>query len=99
MTKRVIVNKNYKLSKKSIVRLKALDNREADTSDIPEATMAELQELKQQLLEKRKKQMFTLRLPSATIRWWQSLGTGYTSVMARLLDEARNHPEWIKRIL
>ena len=99
MVKRVILDKNYKLSKESLKRLKALEKRKVDTSDIPEATPAELQELKQQLMEKRKKQQFSLRLSSATVQWWQSLGTGYTSVMARLLEEARNHPEWVKKVL
>ena len=99
MVKKVILNKNYTLSKESMARLKALEKREVDTSDIPEATPAELQKLKQQLMEKRKKQLFSLRLSSATVTWWQSLGAGYTSIMARLLDEARNHPEWVKQVL
>ena len=99
MVKKVIIDKNYKLSKESLIRLKALENRKIDTSDIPEATPAELQQLKKLLMEKRKKQLFSLRLSSATVRWWQSLGTGYTTIMARLLDEARNHPEWVKKVL
>ena len=99
MIKRVTLDKNYRLSQESIARLKVLDNRGVDTSDIPEATPKELEELKQQLKEKHKKQMFSLRLSLSTVRWWQSLGAGYTSVMARLLDEARNHPEWIRKIL
>ena len=99
MVKRVILDKNYKLSNESLKRLKSLERRKADTSDIPEATPAELQELKRQLMEKRKKQLFSLRLSSAAVQWWQSLGTGYTSIMARLLDEARNHPEWVKKVL
>ena len=99
MIKRVTIDKNYRLSKQSIERLNALKNREADTSDIPEATPAELQELKRQLTEKRKKQLFSLRLSNGTVQWWKSLGAGYTSIMARLLDEARNHPEWVKKVL
>ncbi|GHV84951.1 hypothetical protein AGMMS50230_05590 [Spirochaetia bacterium] len=99
MIKRVVLDKHYVLSPESIARLKALENREVDTSDIPEATQDELQELKQQLMEKRKKQMFSLRLSNATVQWWQSLGAGYTSVMARFLDEARNHPEWVRGVL
>jgi uncharacterized protein (DUF4415 family) len=99
MVKRVTLDKNYTLSRESIARLKALENREADTSDIPEATKEELLELKSQLMEKRKKQLFSLRLSTAAVTWWQSLGAGYTSVMARLLDEARNHPEWIRQVL
>jgi hypothetical protein len=43
--------------------------------------------------------MFSLRLNISTIEWWQQMGAGYTSVMARLLNEAQNHPEWIKGCL
>jgi hypothetical protein len=34
-----------------------------------------------------------------TIAWWKQMGSGYTSLMARLLDEARNHPDWIRSCL
>jgi uncharacterized protein (DUF4415 family) len=99
MVKQMEINKNHKLSKEAQARLKALETREVDTSDISEATPAELRELRQQLTEKRKKQLFSLRISSSAVQWWQSLGAGYTGVMARLLDEARNHPEWIKTVL
>jgi hypothetical protein len=43
--------------------------------------------------------MFSLRLPNETIQWWQQFGAGYTGVMARLLESAKNHPEWVKQCL
>jgi hypothetical protein len=46
-----------------------------------------------------KKRMFSLRLPCATIAWWKSLGKGYTGIMARLLEEAEKHPEWITQAM
>jgi hypothetical protein len=50
--------------------------------------------------EGRQKQIFSLRIQVSTIKWWkQNVGEGYTGVMARLLDEATRHPEWIKQCL
>ena len=99
MKKRLVMNKNHALSPPARARLKALDSREPDTSDIPEATEAELAELKRQIMEKRQKQMFSLRLSSATVQWWQGLGSGYTAIMARFLDAARQHPEWVREVV
>jgi uncharacterized protein (DUF4415 family) len=90
---------NDQFSTESLARLAVLRNRPVDTSDIPESSSQELREITRQVREKRKKRMFSLRLEATTIEWWQSLGNGYTGVMARLLDEARNHPDWIKRCL
>lgn len=88
------------LTEESTADLLALDNRSVDTSDIPEATTEELAEIRRQVSEKRKKQIFSLRLQTGTIQWWQKfVGEGYTGVMSRLLDEATRHPEWIKECL
>jgi len=81
------------------MRLAALKDRPIDYSDIPESTLEELEELRLLAIEKRKKQMFSLRLKKSTVDWWKSFGDGYTGIMARLLDEARKHPEWIKKCL
>lgn len=35
----------------------------------------------------------TLQLSKKTLDWWKSIGEGYTSAMARMLEEAQNHPE------
>jgi len=80
--------------------LAALKDRPVDYSDIPELTPQEIAEIRRQREENRKKQMFSLRLQTSTINWWRkNIGMGYTSVMARLLDEARKHPEWLKECL
>jgi len=99
MTRRVIDFDNYHYSEEAIERMKALGNRPIDYSDIPDKTIEELQEGHRLALEMRKKQMFSLRLKNSTIEWWKSLGSGYTTIMARLLDEAKKHPEWIKMCL
>ena len=99
MVKRVVVDKNYKLSPEAIARLKALKDREPDTSDIPEAAPEQLKILHRQAQERRKKQMFSLRLNTETLQWWQGLGSGYTTLMSRFLDAAKTHPEWISQVI
>jgi len=99
MVQRVIDTDNYHFSEESIARLKALEDRPIDYSDIPDYSIEEMRAMRQKAMEIRKKQMFSLRLKTSTIEWWKSLGEGYTTIMARLLDEARKHPEWIKMCL
>jgi hypothetical protein len=94
------LTENSQLSEDSLARLAALKDRPVDFSDIPELTPQEIAEIKLQRDEDRKKQMFSLRLQNGTIKWWKRvIGEGYTSVMARLLDNATRHPEWIKDCL
>jgi uncharacterized protein (DUF4415 family) len=97
---RKTLNKNTELSPESLARLEALKDRPVDFSDIPESTPEELELIRMHLRQKRpKRSMFSLRLPVDTIAWWKQMGPGYTAVMTRLLDEARNHPDWIKSCL
>jgi len=93
------LTEDYQPSEESLKRLAALKDRPIDLSDIPENTPDEMEEMRLLAIEKRKKQMFSLRLQTSTIKWWKSLGNGYTGIMARLLDEATKHPEWIKKCL
>ena len=99
MVRRIVNSDNLHLSEESIARLNALDDRPIDYSDIPAQTVEEMRKAHLKAVEMRKKQMFSLRLPISTITWWKSMGDGYTTIMARLLDEARKHPEWIKMCL
>ena len=98
-TVRITATEKDLLSEVSLARLAALHNRPVDTSDIPEANQEELREITRQVREKHKKKMFSLRLETTTIEWWQTMGEGYTSLMARLLDEATRHPDWIRQCL
>jgi len=94
------LTENSQLSEESIERLAALESRPIDFSDIPELTPQEAAEIRRQREQDRKKQMFSLRIQNGTIKWWQrTIGEGYTTVMARLLDEATRHPEWIRKCL
>jgi len=69
------------------------------TSDAPQLTKKELAEFKQINAESRKKIPCTLRLSKKSLEWWKSLGEGYTAAMARMLEDAQNHPEIIRKIV
>ena len=97
---RVTATENDQLSEASLARLAALKDRPIDYSDIPESTPEEMEMMRLMAVEMRKRQMFSLRLQSSTISWWkENVGEGYTGIMARLLDKAIKHPEWIKECL
>jgi hypothetical protein len=93
------LTEDYQPSEESLKRLAALKDRPIDLSDIPESTPEEMEEMRLMAIEKRKKRMFSLRLQVSTINWWKTFGNGYTGIMARLLDNAKKHPEWIKECL
>ena len=69
------------------------------TDDAPCLSNKELAELKKINAENRKKIPCTLRLSRKSLEWWKSLGDGYTAVMARMLEDAKNHPEILKKII
>ena len=69
------------------------------TVDAPRLTDKELSEFKQINAENRKKVPCTLRLSKKSLEWWKSLGEGYTAAMARMLEDAQNHPEILRKII
>jgi hypothetical protein len=91
---------NKKLSPESRAGPESPKDLPGDCPDTPDSNPEELALIRTHIRQKRPgKKMFSLRLATGTIEWWKQMGAGYTSVMARLLDEARNHPEWIKGCL
>jgi uncharacterized protein (DUF4415 family) len=69
------------------------------TDDAPCLSDKELAEFKKLNAENRKKIPCTLRISKKSLEWWKSLGEGYTSAMSRMLEDAQNHPEIIKKII
>jgi hypothetical protein len=98
---RVTLTGDETVTEEGLKRMAALRDRPIDYSDIPEMTDQEIADVRRQIDEgRRNRDMFSLRLYNGTIEWWQkNIGKGYTTVMSKLLDEARKHPEWIKESL
>jgi uncharacterized protein (DUF4415 family) len=89
-----------KPTKAQIKEIRAAGKRAVTyTDDAPRLTVEELAEFKQINAENRKKIPCTLRLSKKSLEWWKSLGEGYTSAMARMLEDAQNYPDIIKRII
>ena len=69
------------------------------TDDAPRLTKDELSQFKKINAENRKKIPCTLRISKKSLDWWKSFGEGYTAAMARMLEDAQNHPEILKEII
>jgi len=83
-----------------LAEIRAAVNRPVSyTEDAPRLTAEELAEFKRLNAEGRRKVNCTLRLSKSSLDWWKSLGDGYTAGMSRMLEEARNYPELLKRIV
>lgn len=81
---------------------KAANIEISEDSEYPEFTDEELMQFKRisnQRRNDRQKQTLTLRLSPQAITKAKSLGKGYTSVLSRILENALDNPEIIKRYL
>jgi len=89
-----------KPTKAQIKEIRAAEKRPITyTDDAPCLTVEELAEFKQINAENRKKIPCTLRISKKSLDWWKSLGEGYTAVMARMLEDAQNHPDILRKII
>jgi len=89
-----------KPSDAQIAEIRAAAERHINyTEDAPRLSARELAEFKKANAENRRKVNCTLRLSKASLEWWKSLGDGYTAAMSRILEEAQNYPELLKKII
>ena len=89
-----------KPTKAQIKEIRNAANRPITYTDIaPQLSDTELAEFKQINAENRKKIPCTLRISKKSLEWWKSLGEGYTAAMARMLEDAQNHPDILKKII
>jgi uncharacterized protein (DUF4415 family) len=89
-----------KPTKAQIKEIRAAEKRPITyTDDAPRLSAKELAEFKKINAENRKKIPCTLRISKKSLEWWKSLGEGYTAVMSRMLEDAQNHHEILKKII
>jgi uncharacterized protein (DUF4415 family) len=89
-----------KPTKAQIKEIRAAEKRPITyTDDAPRLSEKELAEFKKINAENRKKIPCTLRISKKSLEWWKSLGEGYTAAMSRMLEDAQNHPEILKKII
>lgn len=65
--------------------------------DSPEMTAEQLIQFKRMHHEDRTKQTVSLRLSQSTLKKAKAYGKGYTSFLSRLLDEAINDEELVRK--
>ena len=91
------------LSSEQIKMLDDLENRPVEfDDDCPELTDEQLSEFKrvsELRKDERRKQTVTIRLSPKALAKAKSLGKGYTSVLSRMLEEALNDNDMIRRCL
>ena len=91
------------LTDEQIKMLEALKDIEPEPDDeCPEITpeqFAEFKKLSADRRAERVKQSITLRLSPQTIEKAKSLGKGYTSILSRIVENALNDPEMIRKAL
>ena len=89
-----------KPTKAQLKEIWAAEKKPISYTDLaPKLTGKELAEFKQANAESRKKITCTLRISKKSLDWWKSLGDGYTAAMARMLEDAQNHPDILKKII
>ena len=89
-----------KPTKTQIKEIMVAEKRPITYTDLaPKLTGKELAEFKKVNAENRKKIPCTLRISKKSLDWWKSLGEGYTAAMARMLEDAQNHPDILKEII
>ena len=70
-----------------------------DSPELTEEELLEFRRISEARKEDRRKQTISLRLSPQAVAKARSLGKGYTSVLSRILEEALNDNEFIKRCL
>ncbi|GHV01774.1 hypothetical protein FACS189485_00760 [Spirochaetia bacterium] len=68
-------------------------------SEVSVLSPQQLEKIAQAAKERRERVMFSIRLSRTSINWWKSLGKGYTGLMTKFLEEAPNHPDWVKTVV
>ena len=76
-----------KLTDDQMAQLRALEGREPDTDDIPEASAENWAAAKRGAFFKPRKEAISLRLDMDVLDWLRRKGPGYQSIINRILRE------------
>lgn len=94
---------NNSLTASQVEMLETLKNRDVEPDeDCPELSAEQLSQFKRVSeikREGRRKQTVTLRLSPSALNKAKSLGKGYTAVLSRILENALDNPDIIRRNL
>ena len=99
---RSVVRIGQKPTKKQLKELEEAAKREINLEDIPEITeeqFAAMAELARKKRAESRKPVVSLRIDPETLKKAKATGKGYTGFLSRLLDNAINDPELVRRSL
>ena len=100
MVKMSIKDLDRTLSGEEMQDLAAAEQMQPDfDADSPEMTADMLLQFKRMNQEERNKQTVSLRLSPKTLKIAKSYGKGYTSFLSRLLDEAIQDEELVRKCI
>ena len=91
-----------KPTKAQLKEIEEAAKREINLDDIPELTeeqLAKMAKLARKKRETMKKPIGSLRIDPDTLKKAKATGKGYTGFLSRLLDNAINDPELVKKSL
>lgn len=99
--KEINVNKPITESQKSM--LKALENHsvkpDEECQELTDEQLKQFRHIATENRENRRKQTVTLRLSPQTLEKAKSLGKGYTTILSRMIENALDDPETVRKNL
>lgn len=103
MTVRKEIDITKPLTNEQIKMLDELETRpivfDKDCPELTEEQLAEFHRVSEIRKEERRKKTVTIRLSSKSLSKAKSLGKGYTSVLSRILEEALDDDDLIRKCL
>lgn len=96
------VKSGQKPTKAQLKEIEEAAKREINLDDIPELTeeqYAKMAEAARKKREERRKPIVSIRIDPDTLKKAKATGKGYTGFLSRLLDNAINDPEIVKKSL
>ncbi len=103
ITKKIDLNKPYKLTEEEIAMLKALKDRPVvPDEDCPELTEEQLNEMVEERrirLALQRKQVVSVRLSNRALEKAKSFGKGYTSVLSQILERVLTDNSILKQLV
>ena len=97
------LNSGDKISEEGLAQIKkAAAFSVSFDADSPELTDEQLSAIRQAYLQAKENdrlESVSLRLKHRTVIKAKSLGSGYTSIIARVIEKVLDNPEWIRMIL
>ena len=99
MMKMTLNDLDAELTDEEVRELEAAESMQSVFDDAPAMTMEQLMQFKRIRQMNRTKQTVSLRVSPATLQKAKRYGKGYTGFLSRLLDEAIDNEEMVRKCI